>query len=173
MKLARLGSAVLLLIISTVSAFPQTEGVRFGPGMRHRGEDLRCVRAADLNLTPEQLRELEQIQQGLMKETQLLRAQLFAKRLELRETITNPTAKTELIRLKYGEVASLESKIEEKSFDFLVKLRSLLTQEQMKNWCPEKEFVPLRGGMGHGPGMMDPRSRKMPPVRDFEKKGEE
>jgi Spy/CpxP family protein refolding chaperone len=169
MKPGRLTLAIFLVwFFSTVPAFPQAPGGKPGPGMRHRGEDLRCGRAAELNLSPEQLKELEQIQQSLVKETQILRAQLFAKRLELRETLTNPTAKTELIRLKYGEVASLESKIEEKSVDFLVKLRSLLTPEQMRYWCPEREFLPLRGGMGHGPGMMDPRSRRTPPQRDVE-----
>jgi len=50
MKLARLVLAVLLLIISTVAAFPQTEGVRFGPGCAsRRGSAVR--QGADLNLT--------------------------------------------------------------------------------------------------------------------------
>ena len=141
--------------------------------MRHRKEDVRCGRALDLNLSTEQMKELDQIQQSLLRETQPLRAQLFAKRLELRETLTNPIAKTELIRLKHGEVAGLESKIEEKYLDFLVKLRTLLTPEQLRNWCPEKEFLLPRGAMGHGPGMMDPGSRRRPPLRDFDKRNEE
>jgi Spy/CpxP family protein refolding chaperone len=161
------------LLLSTVLASPQTPAVKFEPGMRHQRQDVRCGRAMDLNLSPEQIKEFDQIQQSLLRESQLLRAQLFAKRLELRETLTNPIAKTELIRLKHGEVASLESKIEEKYLDFLVKLRTLLTPEQLRNWCPEKEFLLPRGAMGHGPGMMDPGIRRRPPLRDVDKRNEE
>jgi hypothetical protein len=77
-----------------------------------------------------------------MRETQLLRAEIFLKRLELREILTHPNSKAESILSKYSEMNQLQSKVEEKIIEYLIKVRSLLTQEQLKNWCPERE-IPL------------------------------
>jgi hypothetical protein len=156
----------------TVPVSSQTPAAKFNAGMRSQRIEPHCGRAMDLNLSPEQMKELDQIQQSHLRETQLLRAQLFAKRIELRESLTNPAVKAELIRSKYGEIAGLELKVDERNIDFLIKLRNLLTPDQLKNWCPEKEFPPPRG-MGQGPGMMDPGSRPRPFFRDFDRKSNE
>jgi hypothetical protein len=109
------------------------------------------------------MRGLDLIQQTYFQEVRLLRAQLFLKRLELREFLTNPTVKIESVRAKYWETIELKSKLEEKAIEYLIKLRNLLTQEQLKRWCPEKEFSLLREMM-HGVGPMGPMSLKtLPP----------
>jgi hypothetical protein len=113
------------------------------------------------------VKEYDQIYQTHLRETQLLRAQLFAKYLELRESITNPTIKAELVRSRHEEIADLEFKVEGKVIDYLLKLRSLLTQEQLKNWCPEKE-LPFQREMRRGPGMMDRWNFRRSPFQDFE-----
>src|SRR5512139_3258846 len=100
-----------------------------GMGMRPwRGEN-RCWKASDLNLSPDQVKGLELINQTYLKETRPLRNDLFSKRLELREFLTNPSIKAESIQLKNAEVLTLESKIGERETDYLIKVRSLLTQE--------------------------------------------
>ncbi len=131
-----------------------------GMGMRHwRGEN-RGWRASELNLSSEQTKELDLIQQTYFRETQLLRAQLFSKRLELREILTNPTIKIESIRSKYSEINEIQSRFDEKAVEYLIKVRNLLTPEQLKSWNPEEEF-PLFRRMMHGPDPMGPmRPRK-------------
>jgi Spy/CpxP family protein refolding chaperone len=142
-----------------------------GMGMRHwRGED-RCCRASELNLSSGQVKELESIQQTYFRETQLLRAQLFSKRLELREILTNPNVKIESIRSKYSEINEIQCRFEERAIEYLIKVRHLLTPEQLKNWNPEEEFPLLRRIM-HGPDSMGRmRPRKNQP--STERSGEE
>jgi len=133
-------------------------------GMRPWRKDGRCGRASDLHLSPEQAKGLNLLQQTYLQETQLLRAQLVTKRLEFRELLINPAIKTESIRTKYIEMVETQSNLEEKAIEYMVKIRGLLTYEQLKSWCPEQEF-PLFQRMrpGHGPmGPMSPR-RTLPP----------
>jgi hypothetical protein len=127
-------------------------------------KDARCWGASELNLSPDQAKGLDLLQQTYLKETQLLRAQLVTKRLEFREFLTNPAVRMESIRAKYLEIAETQSKMEEKAIEYLVKVRSLLTHEQLKSWCPEQEFPHFQRMMpGHRPmGPMNPR-RPLPP----------
>lgn len=120
-----------------------------------RGEG-PCWRASELNLSQEQRKSLDLFQQTYFREAQLTRAQLFTKRLELRELLTNPTARTESIRVKSLEIIELQSKQEERAIEYLIKVRNLLTPEQLQNWCPEQEF-PFFRQMMYGTDPMGPR----------------
>ncbi len=150
-----------LFFLAGSSSFSQPSGM----GMRRwRGEN-PCWRASDFDLSQEQRKALALIQQVFFRESQLLRAQLFTKRLELRELFVSPTIKIESIRAKNSEIMELESKQEEKSVEYLIKVRNLLTPEQLRKWCPEQEFPAFRHRMyGTGPmGHMHPRKTFPPP----------
>jgi Spy/CpxP family protein refolding chaperone len=150
-----------LLIFAASPSFSQPPEM----GMRRwRGEG-PCWRASDLDLSQEQRKNLELIQQAYFREAQLLRAQLFTRRLELRELLISPTTKTESIRAKNLEIIDLQSKHEEKSVEYLIKVRNLLAPEQLQKWCPEQEFPAFRQMMyGPGPmGPMHPRKTFPPP----------
>jgi Spy/CpxP family protein refolding chaperone len=136
-----------------------------GMGMRKWGGEAPCWRASDLDLSQEQRKNLELIQQAYFREAQLLRAQLFTKRLELRELLIGPAVKIESIRGKNSEIIELQSKEEERSVEYLVKVKNLLTPEQLQKWCPEQEFPAFRHRMhGTGPmGPMQPRKTFPPP----------
>src|SRR4030042_3247551 len=137
---------LLLFVLFTSPAFSQPSGMRMGPGMgmtHWRGEN-RGWRASELNLSSDQAKELDLIQQTYFRETQLLRAQLFSKRLELREILTNPTVQIESIRSKYSEINEMQSRFEEKAVEYLIKVKNLLTPEQLKSWNPEEEFPIFR-----------------------------
>lgn len=145
-------------ILPTSSSFPQGSGMSHGPGMgmrKWRGEG-QCWRASELNLSQEQRRGLDLIQQTYFREAQLFRLQLFTKRLELRELLIHPTIKLESIRVKYLEIIELLSKQEEKAVEYLIKVRNLLTPDQLQNWCPEQEFPAFRQMM-YGTGPMGPK----------------
>jgi len=118
--------------------------------------------ASELNLSQDQAKGLDSLQQTFFREGQLLRVQLFSKRLELRELLTNPNTKAEAIRLKSSEILEYHAKLEEKSIDYLIRIRALLTQEQLKGWCPESDLPGFRRMMqGHdAPG---PFPRRRPP----------
>jgi Spy/CpxP family protein refolding chaperone len=141
----------LLLIFLTSPSFSQPPET----GMRKWRGEPTCWRASELDLSQEQRKSLELIQQAYFREAQLLRAQLFTKRLELRELLTSPTIKPESIRAKNMEIIELQSKEEEKSVEHLVRVRNLLTPEQLRKWCPEREFPAFRHRM-HGTGPMGP-----------------
>jgi hypothetical protein len=145
------------------SAYSQTPEIRPGPGMgmRQWKEEPRCWRVSELNLSPNQIKELDLIQQHYIRETQFLRAKLFVKWFELREFLTDPAIKIESIRTKQGEIVELQHKQDEKLIEYLIKLRNLLTQDQLKNWCPEKEFS-SRKEMMHRPREMGPMHPNKP-----------
>ena len=127
-----------------------------GMGMKKWKGEGPCWRASELNLSQEQRKGLDLVQQTYFREAQLIRAQLFTKRLELRELLINPTIKIESIRLRHLEIIELQSKQEEKAIEYLIKVRNLLTLEQLQNWCPEQEFSAFRQMM-HGTGPMGPK----------------
>src|SRR4030042_4636191 len=162
-----------LLLIPFVSfSFSQPTERRFGPGMgfRHWRGLNHCLKASDLHLPPNQEKILHSINLTYLSETRPLRTEIFSKQLELREFFTNPTVKIEAIRAKNMEILELQSKLEGKTIEYLIKVRNLLTQEQLKMWCPEQEFsFPWR--MMHEPdfiGPLNPR-RNLPPSEGFQK----
>jgi Spy/CpxP family protein refolding chaperone len=165
-KLSFLLSFLLFTFLSS-PAFSQSSEMKFSPGirMKHWKGGARCFRASDLNLSQEQLKGLDLIQQAYFQEIRLLRIQLFSKQLELREFLTNPTPRIESIRAKYWEMIELQSKLNEKTIDYLIKLRNLLTKEQLKSWCPEKEF-PFFREMMEGPGLMSPMHPRRHPSEE-------
>ncbi len=158
----------LIMTLMTSPSFPQSShrGAFQETGMkRGRGESL-CWRVQDLDLSIEQRKGLSLIQQNYLQETQLIQKELFTKFLELRELLVNPTVKTESLRGKYIEINELRSKQEEKAIDYLIKVRNLLTPEQLLLWCPEKEF-PTFLQMRHGFGPMGHMPfRKISPDND-------
>lgn len=157
---------MFFLILAILVVFPigpslsQPQGI--GIGLRPWRGEVKCWKASELNLSQEQSKGIEALQQTFFRETQLFRAQIFAKRLELRELLTNSNSKVEGIRSKFSEILEHQVKLEEKSIDYLMKVRSLLTQEQLKNWCPEIEFLSFRRMM-LGPESMGPLPPRRPP----------
>jgi len=153
----------LLLFLFISPSFSQPMERRHGPGMMHRRGETSCLRACDLNLSSEQMKELELIQHSFYREAQPIRIELFSKYLELKEFLTNPIIKIESIQAKNAEIILLQSKLEERAILYLIKVRALLTQDQLRTWCPEQEF-PHSRRMMPGPGPMGPMSpRKSSP----------
>ncbi|PIV21044.1 MAG: hypothetical protein COZ69_07195 [Deltaproteobacteria bacterium CG_4_8_14_3_um_filter_45_9] len=144
-----------LFILTASFSFSQPSG----KGMRKwRGEG-PCRRVSEFNLSQEQMKNLDLLQQSYFREAQLLRLELFTKNLELRELLINPTVRAETIRGKTLEIIEIQSKQEEKAIEYLIKVRNLLNPEQLKAWCPEQEFPRFRQMMP-GMGPMGPMSPK-------------
>jgi Spy/CpxP family protein refolding chaperone len=144
-----------LLIVAVSPSFPQPSGM----GMKKWRGEHPCWGASELNLSQEQRKSFDRIQLAYFREAQTLRLQLLTKNFELRELLINPTTTTESIRVKYLEILELQSKQEEKAIEYLIKVRNLLTPEQLKNWCPEQEFPSFRHRM-HRMGPMGPMHQR-------------
>jgi Heavy-metal resistance len=166
MKLKSLVLVFLFLFLFISPSFSQPPDKRHGPemGRMHRRGELPCPRASDLNLSSDQVKELELIQQSFYREASPIRTELFSKYLELKEFLTDPIIKIESIHAKNAEIILLQSKLEERAIHYLIKVRALLTQEQLRIWCPEQEFFHSRRMMP-GPGPMGP----MGPPRPYPK----
>jgi Spy/CpxP family protein refolding chaperone len=109
-------------------------------GGRHwRGEG-RCPGALELSPSPDQAKALDQLSHGYLQETRRLRMELLSKRLELREFLTDLSVKGEAIHAKTSEIVELQSRLEQTATDYLLKVRNVLTQDQLKNWCPEQDL---------------------------------
>ena len=158
---------ILLMTLPIAPSFSQPPGMGrgMGMGMRPWKGEARCWKASDLNLSQEQMKGLDTLQQAFFRETQLLRAQIFSKRLELKELLTNSTTKIDSIRSKSAEISEHQARFEEKSLEYLIKVRSLLSQEQLKDWCPETEFPSFRRMM-QGPDSMTPSPPRKPPFQE-------
>jgi len=157
MKLKLLILVFLFLFLFISPSFSQPPEKRHGPGMgkMHRRGETPCLRASDLNLSPDQMKELDLIQQSFYREAHPIRTELFSKYFELKEFLTNPMIKIESIHAKNAEIILLQSKLEERTIHYLIKVRALLTQEQLKIWCPEQEF-PQSRRMMPGPVHLGP-----------------
>ncbi len=153
----------LISIFIVTHSFSQPSDMKHhsATGMMHFRREARCQRAFELNLSTEQMKKLKLIQQTYFRETQPLRNELFTKRFEIREILTNPTINTESIRPRYFEITEIYSKLEEKAIEYLINIRNILTEEQIRNWCPEKEF-PLYQMMLHGHRAIGP-IKPLPP----------
>jgi Spy/CpxP family protein refolding chaperone len=165
-KMPKIKSAIVIVficfffaILIATPSFPQRSFMRHGPGMRPWKGEGPCWRALELNLSQEQRKGFDMIQQSYFQDAQLIRVQLFTKRLEIRELLVNPAVKIDSIRTKYLEIIELQSKQEERAIEYLIKVRNLLTPEQLQLWCPEGEF-PLFRQMMHGAGPMGPKKFK-------------
>ena len=171
MTLKSLALFFLFLFLFTTPSFSQAPEKRYGPGMErmHRRGDFSCPRASDLHLSADQMKELELVQQSFYRDAYLIRTELFSKYLELKEFLTDPIIKIESIQAKNSEIILLQSKLEERTIHFLIKVRALLTQEQLRIWCPEQEF-PQSRRMMPGPGPFGPMGPRKPSLQEPQRK---
>ncbi len=168
MKFRFVAWVVCLFLLFAASPLFSQGRMPYGSGMMHRRGAPPCFRASDLNLSPDQMKELELIQQSFYREVHPIRTELISKYLELKEFLTNPIIKIESIHAKNAEIILLQSKLEERAIHYLIKVRALLTQEQLKTWCPEQEFPQSRRmmpGLGHMGPMGPPKPYLSEPPR--------
>ena len=70
----------LFLFLTITPSFSQPREKGHGPGMgrMHRRGEPACFRASDLNLSPDQMKELESIQQSFYREAYPIRTELLS-----------------------------------------------------------------------------------------------
>lgn len=112
------------------------------------GRGMGPVAASNLNLTAEQAAMLQTLRENYLKEVTPLQNQLYGKRSELRLLWAKPAPDQAEITGKQAEVFELQKQLQEKSTQYQLDCRNVLTPEQQSQMAA---FGPGMG-RGHGPG---------------------
>ncbi len=141
MKKISMIAALLLLVASAT-------WVMAGPrGRGNWGDETWCPgvsQLSTLNLSTEQAEKVRGLRESFVKETTPIRTQLFTKKAELRLLWIQTSLDTAKIRATQKEIQSLMGQMQEKTTDFRLAFRNLLTPEQTSQL--------LAQGVGRGPG---------------------
>ncbi|AFY96365.1 Spy/CpxP family protein refolding chaperone [Chamaesiphon minutus] len=87
----------------------------------------------ELNLSPDQIRRLQQIQKNARGKTQARRQALQAARQELNQLLQS-NASADLVRQKRQQVQTLQREIADANFENTLAIREILTPEQRVKW---------------------------------------
>ncbi|NOZ56360.1 MAG: Spy/CpxP family protein refolding chaperone [Calditrichaeota bacterium] len=160
-----------------VSLLLVTSGVVLAqPGMP-KGPEMGRV-WAQLNLTDEQRKQIQELRLKLAKETLPLRNELGVKRLELKELMMADKPNLKAIEGKIDEIKKLEASLQKKRVENRLAVRSILTPEQQEKLAKLRRMGRMmhhgkkgmrRPGCMHGRGMMPhhpmPGPGPMPPEK--------
>jgi Spy/CpxP family protein refolding chaperone len=148
---------VLVWTTGALAAGPYGKGRHQGKGMNIPPEIVSA-----LELTPEQTQKIRSLRVDHQKDVMPLRTQKFEKRAELRLLWMQMTPDVEKIKAKQKEMHDIEWQIREKSIDFRLAMRNVLTEEQLSKFLAmggewqgkrDKHRGPRgKGGYGHRHG---------------------
>jgi hypothetical protein len=108
-----------------------------------------CRKDPSITFTEEQTKKLEKIESAFMEETKPLLSELRDLRLELRFAVSDPQAQPQVLLDKQRRLASIQTKLENLRFSYLIKARAIFTKEQLERMPPD---CPLKMGTGYGIG---------------------
>jgi Spy/CpxP family protein refolding chaperone len=106
-----------------------------------------------LNLSEEQVTEINKVLLDFQKDTLVLRNSLQIKELEVKVLLLEPLTEMTKIKVKYEEIAELQVEIKVKTIEGYLEIKGLLTPEQQANLplgVPSQIFAYQKMGMGRG-----------------------
>ncbi|MCK8603673.1 Spy/CpxP family protein refolding chaperone [Desulfoferrobacter suflitae] len=134
---------IVFMILAASNAWAYRGGCGMGPGFG-MSSDI----ASSLNLSEEQKAQIQARQEVFQDEINPLRDELFSKRMELRELWAKASPEQSLISAKQKEIQAIQNQIQEKTTQYQLECRELLTPEQQEKLGTT---VAHHGGWG-GPG---------------------
>lgn len=128
-----------------------------------------------LNLTPEQKKEFKKLDLQFEKDTISLRNELELKNLEKEVELEADTPDLQKLNKLIDTIHNLQASIEKKRMAIELKKRSLLTEEQRKDWRPimghrEKKIIMLKSGGEHDMMWFHGDDLDMPMNKDIEQR---
>ena len=135
---------VFLLLIPSLAFSQGGQGYRGGRGMMGPMQPSWEELAKELNLSPDQVANLQQLRESFFQDTLPWRNELVIKRFDLQDLLRQPQADPNQVLSKQREVSELESKIQERMVLYQLEMRKVLTPEQL-NLLP-----PGLGSPGYG-----------------------
>jgi len=137
-------SVMVALVLLVASATWVMAGPR---GRANWGDDTWCPGVSQLsalNLSAEQSEKIRGLRESFIKETTPIRTQLFTKKTEMRLLWIQTSLDADKIRATQKEIQVLMGQMQEKTTDFRLAFRNLLTPEQTSQL--------LAQDVGRGPG---------------------
>ena len=137
-------SVMVALVLLVASATWVMAGPR---GRANWGDDTWCPGVSQLsalNLSAEQSEKIRGLRESFVKETTPIRTQLFTKKAEMRLLWIQTSLDADKIRATQKEIQGLMGQMQEKTTDFRLAFRNVLT--------PEQTTQLLAQGVGGGPG---------------------
>ena len=109
----------------------------------------------DLRLTERQIEQMEFIQRHYLEDMSGLRNERRNREFRLKRLLSDPSSKPAEIRSKQKEVSALENRMQERTLDYQLEVREVLTPEQFRLWV-SRQHMPFgrRGHHRHGKGRM-------------------
>lgn len=137
-------TAIVLILFTAFAAFPLLTNAQ-GPGSRPGGPPWQkgCASVDELGLSAEQRTAVERIHAEHFAHVARLRDEVLERRLEVEALLKDPAATEETIRDKAREMGWAHDRLQGKMTDYQLRLRAILTHEQLRRWCTL---------MGPGPG---------------------
>jgi Spy/CpxP family protein refolding chaperone len=146
MKKTYMMMAAVILVVTATLAFAGSRGPGLGMGPI---AGMPPFALSGLDLTEEQNRQIQDLQETRQLEIAPLQNELFNKRAELRLMWSEPGPDQEQFLAEQQEMFELQRKLQEKGTQYQLALRNILTPEQRDKLA---DFGP---GAGRGPrGMM-------------------
>jgi hypothetical protein len=114
-----------------------------------------CRKDPSITFTEEQTKELESLQRSFLVEVKPLWAELRNVRLEMPNPVSDSQIQPQVLFEKQMKMSTIQAKLENMRFAYLIKARAIFTKEQMERFppdCPLKMELGYwdRKGMGKG-----------------------
>jgi len=106
-----------------------------------------CQKDPSITFTEEQTRKLENLGRAFLEESKPLLSELRDLRLELRFAVSDPQAQSQALLDKQKRMSSIQVKLENLRFSYLIRARSIVTKEQLERMPRD---CPLKMEKGHG-----------------------
>lgn len=134
----------IMLVPFCVSAFAQ--GPRKGQGMNPRRLSPDCSTLERLDLSSSQKEAILRIDSQYKGQILDRRNTLMLKRLELQGMLRDPHAGKDAIQARAREMGDAREEIHQKLIDYQVRIREILTPEQIRRWCTMMGDASSQGG---------------------------
>jgi hypothetical protein len=108
-----------------------------------------CRKDPSITFTGEQTRKLETLERAFLEEARPLGSEIRDLRLELRYLVSDPQAQSQVLLDKQRRMSSIQARLENLRFSYLIKARAIFTKEQLERMPPD---CPLKMGTGYGMG---------------------
>jgi len=150
--------SLLTLFIPRISAAQDPFPKMKRPNFRMEGPET-CLETVSPSLTEEQKKALGSLRRSYMGEVMPIRTELFALRIELRHSLSDPNVQPHILFDQQRKISALQAKLEELSLSYQVKAREVFTREQLER-LPHGWAIEM--GLGYEIPIMDKgrRSKK-------------
>jgi len=108
-----------------------------------------CRKDPSITFSEAQAKEFENLQRAYLAEAKPLWSELRDLRLESRFAISDPQVQSQVLLDKQRRMSSIQAKLENLRFSYVIKARVIFTKEQLERFPPD---CPLKMGTGYGVG---------------------